>query len=347
MSGRAPPYVSQKAGVDGGTERNDRLIGKATIRGRQRGPGERSPGVVGAVHLQPNSPEESAHAQSVSIVLARNRVCPRPGQPRPATVVRENEDKGHVEELLAAFEAEVWARRGELVGQPDADGFRRIVAAALLFRGLELLGAARACNTQMLGPAGELVLRTAVEVALRGRFLLSPDGGDELFRMTVHFLKHGAKTAAGLQAEFGGVGSEFLAAVGVEPAQGPLRSEMGEPSLPVGSKRPRDLFAVAQALDARAGLGQDDNRSAVRIYRMLYGPLSDSVVHGGLAALRRFTELREGLAVISHEPQPLTSGRRFHVIVGGLLGDLAREVFVAFDLPTSRLDEIGIHWSCP
>lgn len=243
--------------------------------------------------------------------------------------------------LLDAFKVEIHRRRPDLAAPFNADGCRLATAAALLFRGLELLDAARACRVPVLTPAAELLLRSAIEVGLRARFLLGPTGGDELVRMTRDFLRRGANQAAALGTEFGGVAPEFVAAVlaSAEDVSEPGRSKPAR-----GEAPPRDLYAIATGLDARDGVGKDDANSSRSAYS-IYSALSESGAHSGLAAVRRFTELREGRAAVKGDPQPLTNDRQLYLIVGGLLGDLAREVFVGFGVPTDELDQLGVRFS--
>jgi hypothetical protein len=48
--------------------------------------------------------------------------------------------------------------------------------------------------------------------------------------------------------------------------------------------------------------------------------------------------LRDGRIASVNEPEALTTGRRQYLIVAGLLGDLAQEVFTALGVPTDNLD---------
>jgi hypothetical protein len=51
----------------------------------------------------------------------------------------------------------------------------------------------------------------------------------------------------------------------------------------------------------------------------------------------------EGRAAFVIEPEPLSgAGRRHYVMVAGQLGELAREVFAAFDLDSTELDATGV-----
>lgn len=255
-------------------------------------------------------------------------------------------DIAAAEASVDAFVAEIHRRRPELTADPEPAGFCKGTAAALLFRGLELLAAARASQGEAVGPARELLLRTAVEVALRGRFLLGSDGLDELGRMLGYLLEKGSQKAKALGTYFGGASTPFLAAVPI-----PMTQPAATPGCckPVPDPKPlptRDLASIAQALDKAAGLTPEDAGSAVHAYRTFYGPLSDSAAHGGLAALRRFSELREGRVVIVENPEPLTHGP-LHLTVTGYLGDLARAVFVAFEVPTDDLDATGVRWTSP
>lgn len=244
-----------------------------------------------------------------------------------------------LERQVDAFEAEVRQRRAELCAPLDADGFRRSTAAALLFRGLELLGALRACDGDDRRPARELLLRSTVEVALRGRFLLGPLGDDELTRTAAWFLFKGAKKANNLKTTFGGLSPEFVTAVLPEVATEPSKATE-KPTVPESW----DLFSVATALDKDAKFDRTARGSAVEAYHALYAPLSDSAVHAGIAALRRFTVTTEGKACVVAHPEPLLTGPRLHLIAAGLLGDLALEVFAAFDLSTAALVETDVAW---
>lgn len=240
------------------------------------------------------------------------------------------DEEREVEDRLDAFLAEVWRRRPELVGQPDLDGFRRATAAALLFRGLELLATTRVCPGKARAPATQLLLRTAVEVALRGRYLLlAPEAQatDELARMHDFFVRKGEEVAKACDADFAGVAPSFAAAV------------------PRSPHNQRGLHTIARTLDAHDGLTLKDEHSAMRAYRCIYQWLSNAAAHGGLGALSRIVVGQDGKAAINPNPEPLTTGRRLYVIIGGLLGDLARDVFVAFGVSTDDLDATGVRWS--
>ena len=249
--------------------------------------------------------------------------------------------------LLDAFDATVRRRRPDLTAPVDAEGFRRVTAAALLFRGLELLSAGRACRGQVFAPAAELVLRSATEAALRGRFLLGPTGGDELIRMTGDFIRRGTRLAEVLGTEFGGMSSAFLAAVAPSNKEGGEQAAEDPNGKPATRPKPRNLYEISKALDLQNGLSEDHRASSVRAYRVFYGALSESAAHSGLAALRRFTEMRNGRAAVTAKPEPLTGDRRLHLIVGGLLGELARELFMAFGIATDDLDELGVRLALP
>ncbi|MGH9180454.1 MAG: hypothetical protein ACRD0Q_04685 [Acidimicrobiales bacterium] len=93
-------------------------------------------------------------------------------------------DVNHVDSLIDAFATELRRRAPSLVAGSDAGGLRLGTATALLFRGLELLDAAKACQEPTLRPAAELLMRSAIEVALRGRYLVvGPDRDDEYARL--------------------------------------------------------------------------------------------------------------------------------------------------------------------
>jgi hypothetical protein len=81
-------------------------------------------------------------------------------------------DWEQIDAVIDEFAAVVRRQLAEARAPTDADGYRRATTGAMLLRGLELLDAARRCREPVQFPAAELVLRTAVEVALRGRYLL-------------------------------------------------------------------------------------------------------------------------------------------------------------------------------
>ncbi len=112
------------------------------------------------------------------------------------------------------------------------------------------------------------------------------------------------------------------------------------------AKSTRDLATIAEALDKIAGLTPNNRGSAVYAYNTFYAPLSDSATHAGLAAVRRFVEIRHGRVRMADSPPPLTTRLR-HLIVAGLLGDLAWQVFIAFGIPTDDLEATGVRWATP
>ena len=186
---------------------------------------------------------------------------------------------------------------------------------------MELLDAAKACQEPILRPAAELLMRSAIEVALRGRYLVvGPDRDDEYARLLGDYLDHGGKLAKTAAVEFGGVAPWVLGVV--------------EPS----TKPPRDLAAIAHALDQISGLEATNQWSARWLYEWLYRWLSNSAEHAGIAAVGRFIERQDA---IKPNPDPLSTAR-WHVVIAGQLGELAREVYTAHGVPLGLLDEVGV-----
>ena len=233
----------------------------------------------------------------------------------------ESYDLDHIGELIDAFSDELRARAPSLVTAADADGLRLATATALLFRGLELLDATRAGDEPALRPAAELLMRSAIEVALRGRYLLvGADRDDEYARLLGDYLDRGEKLAKTTGTTFGGVAPWVLQAV--------------QPS----TKRPRDLAAIAQALDKISGRDPTSRWSATWLYEWLYRWLSNSAEHAGIAAVGRFVEAPN---VVDPSPDPLSTAR-WHVVIAGQLGELAREVYAAHGVTIDPLDDIGV-----
>lgn len=235
--------------------------------------------------------------------------------------ISDEYDAVNVEALIDAFGQELRKRAATLVIGADAAGLRLATATGLLFRGLELLDAARLCLQRPLGPAAELLMRSAIEVVLRGRYLLvGQDRDDEYARLLGDYLRRGEAHSKTTGFAFGGVAPWVLQVV--------------KPS----TKPPRDLAAVAQDLDRYSGQEVTSRWSATWLYDWLYRWLSNSAEHAGIAAVGRFIEQRD---VVNPTPPPLTE-RRWHVLIAAHLGELAQEVYRSFGVPTDVLDELGV-----
>lgn len=212
-----------------------------------------------------------------------------------------------------------------------AEGLRVALATGLLFRGLELLDATRVSP----GVAGELVMRAGVEVTLRGRFvLMCSDGPDEFARMLGDHRKRGETLVKNLKIEdpdtfadthFSGVASWVF--------------EVVEPS----SAKLRDLYSQGAAIDKVTGLEPKDRRSARFAYRNYYQWLSNSAMHGGIGSVSRFIE-NSGSGVADPQPDPLSAGRRWDILLAVQLLELARVVWIAHGLPTDELEATGVRW---
>lgn len=235
--------------------------------------------------------------------------------------MNDDYDTAHVEALIDAFSEELRERAPGLVADADAAGLRLATSAALLFRGLELLDAARASEQRPRGPAAELLMRSAIEVVLRGRYLLvCPDGSDEYARLLGDYLRRGEAHSTTTGFTFRGVAPWVLDVV--------------EPS----TKPPRDLAAIARALDKVSGREAANEWSATWLYEWLYRWLSNSAEHAGISAVGRFIVRHD---VVNPTPPPL-SERRWHIVIAGQLGELARELYSAFGVPTDVLDNLGV-----
>jgi hypothetical protein len=235
-------------------------------------------------------------------------------------------DVEHIDGLIDAFAAELRERAASLVAGGTADGLRLGTATAFLFRGVELLDAAKASQDPPLRPAAELLMRSAIEVALRGRYLLvGGDRDDEFARLLGDYLDRGEKLAKTIGTTFGGVAPWVLQVV--------------QPS----TKPPRDLASIAKALDKLSGREATSRWSAEYLYEWLYRWLSNSAEHAGIAAVGRFVESHDA---INPTPEPLSTAR-WHIVIAGQLGELAREVYTAHGVSTDPLDEIGVHLPPP
>lgn len=278
-------------------------------------------------------------------------------------------DWNAVEASIDVFTAVVRRHLAGVAAPTDAEGYRKTTAAALLLRGIELLDAARTCRDPVQFPAAELVLRSGVDVALRGRYLPAcPDADDELRRMHGAYVKRKKQLAksCGDGTPPRAVPATFAAA------------------LPPSSTRERDLFVLAAAIDDQAAAAEKDHvaaepadrgpdndvtltdeavaaalsevdegdaevpddlvrGSAMWAYRCLYQWLSNAAVHSGLHALERFTVLVDGKAGLTTTPEPLSSPERRHYLhVAAQLSELARAVFTAYGLPLAELEATGV-----
>lgn len=240
-----------------------------------------------------------------------------------------------IDVVLDDFTRLIRSRAASLRTEPDEKGLRTAAATGLLFRGLELLDAARASPPA----AGELLMRVAVEVSLRGRFLLTCEGGPEEFaRMLGDYQKRGGQQVENLKredpdeftdTEFGGVAPWVVEEV--PPSSAPLL----------------DLFSVARTLDELSGLEPKNPRSALYAYRRYYQWLSNSAMHGGIRAIGRFVE-HAGSGVVDPEPEGLSSpDRRWTVLMALQLLELARVVWAAHGLPADELQATGVCWDPP
>ena len=121
--------------------------------------------------------------------------------------------------------------------------------------------------------------------------------------MTHDLIRRGTRQAEALETEFGGVSAAFLAAVALLNEEGTAKAPPEGCHKPLSRPaRPRSLYEIAEALDLQNGLSEEHKASSVRAYRIFYGALSESAAHGGLAALRRFTEMRNGRAAVRAGP---------------------------------------------
>jgi hypothetical protein len=138
------------------------------------------------------------------------------------------------------------------------------------------------------------------------------------------YLKRKGETAKHCGGRFRGSPPQFAAAV------------------PSSSKPAHNLYEVANAIDSHPRK-RSTRVPAMWTYRCLYQWLSNAATHAGLHAVERFTVAVEGRAAFVIEPEPLSgAGRRHYVMVAGQLGELAREVFAAFDLDSTELDATGV-----
>lgn len=283
---------------------------------------------------------------------------------------KDEVDWDAVEASIDVFTAVVRRHLAGVTAPTDAEGYRKTTAAALLLRGIELLDAARTCRDPVQFPAAELVLRSGVDVALRGRYLLAcPDADDELRRMHGAYVKRKKQLAnsCGDGTSLPAVPATFTAA------------------LPPSSTRERDLFVLAAAIDGQAAAAEKDHvaaepadddvtlaaeamaaalpevdegdaevpddldrRSAMWAYRCLYQWMSNAAVHSGLHALERFIVLVDGKAGLTTTPEPLSSPERRHYLhVAAQLSELARAVFTAYGLPLAELEATGVRLPSP
>ena len=236
-----------------------------------------------------------------------------------------------IDQVLDDFAALIRGRSTGLKTERTAEGLRVAVATGLLFRGLELLDATRVSP----GVAGELLMRAGVEVTLRGRFvLMCGDGPDEFARMLSDHRNRGETLVRTLKLEdpdtffdthFAGVA--------------PWVFEVVKPS----SAKLRDLYSLAAAIDGVTGLEPKDRRSATFAYRRYYQWLSNSAMHGGIGSIGRFIE-NAGAGVVDDQPDPLSAGRRWDILLALQLLELARVVWIAHRLPTDELEATGVQW---
>lgn len=176
-------------------------------------------------------------------------------------------------------------------------------------------------------PAAELVLRSGIDVALRGRYLLvSPDAGDELQRMHGAYVKRKQQLSKSCgDGKTQPVPLAFAAAV------------------PPSAQKERDLFVVAEAIDALGKTRRKRTSTATWAYRCLYQWMSNAAAHSGLYAVERFTVETDGKAAVTTRPESLSNPERRHYVqVAAQLGALAREVFTAYGLPLDDLDATGV-----
>lgn len=168
----------------------------------------------------------------------------------------------------------------------------------------------------------ELVLRTGCEVTLRGWLLLSTAGAAEFARMLFDYRTRERRLAADAGMEFVDL-PPFLATAAQT------------------DKPPRNLFAIAEALDRHDHLDIKDPASARRWYRSCYRWPSVSSAHAGLQSLKRYTSEQAGrLHVVTAEPLRMSSHPE--VFFAGLVGALADDVFDDFGIERFHLDALGV-----
>lgn len=215
----------------------------------------------------------------------------------------------------------------KMVAVADLGGARVHAAAGMLRRALELLEAARSADQgAATAPVVELALRSIFEITTRARHLLvCPDGPDEFVRMCRDYENRQQKAAKDSGHPAAGL-PDFL-----------TNALVGQ----TDKSTPRNLRQVCQALDVHDGRAASDPNSAEYRYVLLYGWLSNSATHAGLASINRFSRQENGVLHMVDHPEPLTKGWPVY-IAAAYVGHLALDVFRAFDLPTDDLEEAGV-----
>jgi len=234
--------------------------------------------------------------------------------------------RGQVADAIDSMVRAVVSESPRLVQVANADGARLETAAAMLHRALELLAAARSADgTETNRPAVELTVRSTFEVTCRGRFLIvSPDAQEEFTAMVTEFWR----TEKALTDKIG-------------QAIVPLPDYLAALVDPNNRRKPRNLWAICEALDDLDHREVTDPYSARASYTTLYQWLSNAAAHSGLAALRRFTRAEHGVLHIVDRAEPLTTHWPIPVIAAHV-GELAVVVLGAFGLDTDAVRQTGV-----
>jgi hypothetical protein len=229
--------------------------------------------------------------------------------------------RADVDAAIDAMTLVVTTALPSIVAVATLDGARRHTAAALLFRALELLGAARRADAgASAAPVVELACRSIFEISIRGRYLLACDpDNDEFVRMCHYYSDREGK----------------LALASGNPSLG-LPRFLEQAIASTKAKQPRNLLDLCAAIDRTEGRARSDEFSAQAGYVVLYQWLSNSAAHAGLSALKRLTIEEGGVLHLNPTPPPLTTAWPIP-IVAAFVGELAQAVFTALDLPGADL----------
>lgn len=197
------------------------------------------------------------------------------------------------------------------------EGARHSAAAALLLRAVDLLEEVRSAT--MASTLQHLGIRTAFELSVVGRYFLVAEGGHDEF---VRRFNDSVHSESQLAAMF-----EF---------ESPGPPDFLEHLINPNAKPPRPLRQLAQDLDAIDGYPADSRYSAESCYGLLHKHVSNMMSHANLASVKYHVD-RDGDVLFVRVAKDVTDKVAPTMIVACFIGELADDVFRAFDLPIDGL----------
>lgn len=235
---------------------------------------------------------------------------------------RDTLDRAQTEVLFEGVDRLIVAVRAmpDLLAVANLDGAREMTAAMELMRGIQLLTECR--EHASARSLQELASRPIFECAARGRYLLvHTDGPDEFKRMCVDLVAREQAHATRIPDVIPAGLPAFL-----------------DGQIPEEAMKPLSLETIAKRLDRDVDhLTADAELSSTRAYAIFGAGISDSAIHAGLSAMKRFSVNEGGLLQLT-PPRPLMT-RNPAMLAAAWLGDLALDVAARFGADPAAIGE--------